>query len=107
VLTVLPNMISAAREGRAVVLRAVEFLVGERGIGQILDIGAGQPLSPNVHEVAQRIDPTARVVWSTTMRRPGPPSVSCGNGWRRAARDQRRRRDVLRRRGSRTRRHGS
>jgi SAM-dependent methyltransferase len=63
VLTVLPNMIDAAREGRAAVLRAVQYLVGERGIRQILDIGAGQPLAPNVHEVAQAIDPACRVVY--------------------------------------------
>ncbi|MFF5076216.1 SAM-dependent methyltransferase [Actinoplanes sp. NPDC000266] len=63
VLTVLPNMIDAAREGRSVIMRAVAHLVADRGIRQILDIGAGQPLSPNVHEVAQRIDPACRVVY--------------------------------------------
>jgi hypothetical protein len=63
VLTVLPNMIDAAREGRAVVMRTVRHLVGEHGVRQILDIGAGQPLAPNVHEVAQEIDPAARVVY--------------------------------------------
>jgi hypothetical protein len=63
VLTVLPNMIAAAREGRAVVMRIVADLVGERGIRQILDIGAGQPVAPNVHEVAQKIEPAARVLY--------------------------------------------
>lgn len=63
VLTVLPNMISAAREGRAVIMRAVHYLVEERGIRQILDIGAGQPVAPNVHEVAQAIAPSTRVVY--------------------------------------------
>jgi hypothetical protein len=63
VLTVLPNLIDAAREGRAVVMRAVRYLVGECGVRQILDIGAGQPFSPDVHEVAQRIDPATRVVY--------------------------------------------
>jgi SAM-dependent methyltransferase len=63
ILTVLPNMIDAAKEGRAVVMRAVRYLVGECGVRQILDIGAGQPLSPDVHEVAQRIDPATRVVY--------------------------------------------
>jgi S-adenosyl methyltransferase len=63
VLTVLPNMIDAAREGRAVVMRAVHHLVAELGVRQILDIGAGQPLSPNVHEVAQRAEPATRVVY--------------------------------------------
>ncbi|MEU4244410.1 SAM-dependent methyltransferase [Actinoplanes sp. NPDC026619] len=63
VLTVLPNMIDAAREGRAVVMRIVRHLVGEHGIRQILDIGAGQPLTPNVHEVAQKVEPATRVVY--------------------------------------------
>jgi hypothetical protein len=63
VLTVLPNMIDAAREGRAVVMRAVRYLVGECGIQQILDIGAGQPHAPDVHQVAQEIDPACRVVY--------------------------------------------
>jgi len=63
VLTVLPTIIDAALEGRAVLLRAVRHLVGERGVRQILDIGAGQPLAPNVHEVAQQIDPACRVVY--------------------------------------------
>ncbi|MFI5890785.1 SAM-dependent methyltransferase [Actinoplanes sp. NPDC051513] len=63
ILTVLPNMLAAAKEGRAVVMRAVRDLVAECGIRQILDIGAGQPMKPNVHEVAQRIDPACRVVY--------------------------------------------
>jgi hypothetical protein len=63
VLTVLPNMIDAAREGRAAVLRAVRYLVGECGVRQILDVGAGQPIAPNVHEIAQQIDPACRVVY--------------------------------------------
>ncbi|GAA2642068.1 SAM-dependent methyltransferase [Paractinoplanes durhamensis] len=63
VMAVLPNMIDAAREGRAVVLRAVRHLVAECGVRQILDIGAGQPLAPNVHEVAQKVDPAVRVVY--------------------------------------------
>ncbi|WP_433374948.1 SAM-dependent methyltransferase [Actinoplanes sp. CA-142083] len=63
VLTVLPNMLAAAKEGRAVVMRAVGDLVAECGIRQILDVGAGQPMKPNVHEVAQRIDPSCRVVY--------------------------------------------
>jgi hypothetical protein len=44
-------------------MRAVRHLAEERGIRQFLDIGAGQPVSPNVHEVAQAVDPATRVVY--------------------------------------------
>ncbi|MEV6350481.1 SAM-dependent methyltransferase [Actinoplanes sp. NPDC051851] len=63
IVTILPNMIAAAREGREVVMRIVRHLVSEHGIDQILDIGAGQPVAPNVHEVAQAIDPSCRVLY--------------------------------------------
>jgi len=43
--------------------RAVRFLAAEAGIRQFLDIGAGLPTSPNVHEVAQAACPAARVVY--------------------------------------------
>ncbi len=48
--------------GRAFLGRAVQFLA-EHGIEQFLDIGSGVPTVGNVHEVAQRITPTARVVY--------------------------------------------
>ncbi|GAA4607967.1 SAM-dependent methyltransferase [Actinoplanes octamycinicus] len=63
ILTALPSVVVAAREARAMLLRAVRHLVGELGIRQILDIGAGQPITPNVHEVAQELDPACRVVY--------------------------------------------
>ncbi|GAA0253755.1 SAM-dependent methyltransferase [Cryptosporangium japonicum] len=43
--------------------RAVTFLAGEAGIDQFLDVGTGLPTSPNVHEVAQALTPSARVVY--------------------------------------------
>lgn len=52
-----------AKANRAFVRRAVEFLVGEAGIKQILDIGSGLPTAGNVHEIAQSIDPTVRVAY--------------------------------------------
>ena len=48
--------------GRAFLGRTVQFLA-EHGIEQFLDIGSGVPTVGNVHEVAQRITPTARVVY--------------------------------------------
>jgi hypothetical protein len=52
-----------AKANRAFVRRAVEFLVGEAGIKQILDIGSGLPTAGNVHEIAQSIDPNVRVAY--------------------------------------------
>ncbi|BCY08498.1 SAM-dependent methyltransferase [Actinoplanes sp. L3-i22] len=63
IISVLPNMMAAAREGRAVVMRIVHHLVADHGIRQILDVGAGRPLSPNVHEVAQQANPKTRIVY--------------------------------------------
>ena len=47
------------REIRAFLRRAVRFLAAERGIDQFLDIGTGIPSAPNVHHVAQQVNPTA------------------------------------------------
>jgi phage gp37-like protein len=62
VLKVVPEMLDAARAGRQFLVRSVQFMC-ENGIRQFLDIGAGIPTSPNVHEVAQRTFPDARVVY--------------------------------------------
>ena len=53
----------AARENRAFLGRAVGYLTAEAGIRQFLDIGTGLPTTSNVHEVAQAIAPSARVVY--------------------------------------------
>src|SRR5262249_42927140 len=54
---------AAARENRAFLGRAVRFLAGA-GIRQFLDIGTGLPTTNNVHEVAQAIAPSSRVVYA-------------------------------------------
>ena len=54
----------AARENRAFLGRAVRFLATEAGIRQFLDIGTGLPTTNNVHEVAQAVVPSARVVYA-------------------------------------------
>ena len=58
-----PTARTAALENRRFLRRAVTFLAREAGIRQFLDIGSGLPTAPNVHEVAQRIAPAARVVY--------------------------------------------
>ena len=44
--------------------RAVRFLAAEIGIRQFLDIGTGLPTSGSVHEVAQAVAPSSRVVYT-------------------------------------------
>ena len=58
-----PTIRNSVRENRRFLRRVVEFLSGEAGIGQFLDIGTGLPTADNTHEVAQRIAPRARVVY--------------------------------------------
>lgn len=60
---VFPNVWTTARECRHFVCRSVRFLAGEAGIRQFLDIGAGLPAPDNVHEIAQRVAPGARIVY--------------------------------------------
>jgi len=57
-----PALPQVARANRAALRRIVTFLA-EGGIDQFLDIGSGIPTVGNVHEVAQRINPAARVVY--------------------------------------------
>jgi hypothetical protein len=63
ILSAIPRQRAHVRANREFLVRAVEFLVGEAGIRQIVDVGAGLPTSPNVHEVAQAIAPDTRVVY--------------------------------------------
>jgi S-adenosyl methyltransferase len=57
-----PDLPLIMRCNRAFLRRAVTWLVG-RGVRQFLDIGSGIPTVGNVHEVAQALDPGARVVY--------------------------------------------
>ncbi|MFF3452010.1 SAM-dependent methyltransferase [Streptomyces sp. NPDC002667] len=51
------------RHNRDFLRRAVTALAEEGGIRQFLDIGTGLPTQENVHQIAQRITPDARVVY--------------------------------------------
>jgi hypothetical protein len=59
-----PEIRISARENRAFIRRAVTYLASEAGVGQFLDIGSGLPTAGAVHEVAQAINPAARVVYA-------------------------------------------
>lgn len=60
--TVLPCVDRVAQINRAFLRRAVRCCL-DAGIRQFLDIGSGIPTTGNVHEIAQRVDPGARVVY--------------------------------------------
>ncbi|MCP3799216.1 SAM-dependent methyltransferase [Allokutzneria sp. A3M-2-11 16] len=57
-----PQLPAMVRANRDFLRRAVRFAV-RNGIRQFLDIGSGIPTAGNVHEVARRADPGARVVY--------------------------------------------
>jgi hypothetical protein len=59
----LPNARVAVQWNRAFLRRAVRYMVGEAGITQIIDVGAGLPTVGPTHEVATDIDGEARVVY--------------------------------------------
>jgi SAM-dependent methyltransferase len=65
VLAVAPEAALVAQANRAFLRRAVRFLV-DSGVRQFLDIGSGIPTVGNVHEIAQRLDPQARVMYVDT-----------------------------------------
>lgn len=57
-----PLVPALARTNRAFLRRAVGHLTG-LGVRQFLDIGSGIPTVGNVHEIAQRVAPEARVAY--------------------------------------------
>jgi hypothetical protein len=59
---VMPDIAVQAQANRAFLHRAVRYLL-DAGVRQFLDIGSGIPTLGNVHEVAQRYAPDARVVY--------------------------------------------
>jgi hypothetical protein len=58
----LPNAAAVAKANRTFLAAAVQYTARE-GIRQYLDIGAGLPTSPSVHECARAIIPGARVAY--------------------------------------------
>jgi hypothetical protein len=58
-----PGIIEDARANRAFLGRTVSFLARDRRVAQFLDIGTGLPSDRNTHEIAQSINPAARVVY--------------------------------------------
>jgi SAM-dependent methyltransferase len=63
IAAVVPTIRLWAVENRRFLGRTVDHLAAEAGIDQFLDIGTGIPAADNTHEVAQRLNPQARVVY--------------------------------------------
>jgi hypothetical protein len=62
-MRVVPDIVAACRHNRKFLTRAVQFLTGEQGIRQFIDIGTGLPTQGNVHEVAQAVASDAHVLY--------------------------------------------
>lgn len=60
---VAPEIERFALDHRAFLIRAARFLAGEAGMTQFLDCGSGLPTAENTHQVVQRLQPDAVVVY--------------------------------------------
>jgi hypothetical protein len=63
VADIWPEAFIEARSNRRYLERVVEYLARECGIRQFIDNGSGLPTQRNVHQVAQEVNPGARVVY--------------------------------------------
>lgn len=84
----VPGFREVALANRGFLVRVVEALTA-LGVDQFIDLGTGIPTTPNVHEVAQRARPDARVVYvdndpivmahnrALRSRRPGVLTLQC------------------------------
>lgn len=63
VRAVSPEVELLAVDNRAFLIRALRFLATQTTITQYLDCGSGLPTAENTHQVVQRMQPEARVVY--------------------------------------------
>jgi S-adenosyl methyltransferase len=63
IIASLPAVQMGVRAQRELLGRVVRYLVQDAGLTQLIDIGAGLPTADNVHEIAARVKPQARVVY--------------------------------------------
>ncbi len=60
---VAPEAVRLGLDNRDFLIRVTRFIAMQTGITQFLDCGSGLPTAENTHQVAQRIQPDARVVY--------------------------------------------
>ncbi|MDV6011215.1 SAM-dependent methyltransferase [Haloechinothrix sp. LS1_15] len=58
-----PEAQELALDNRAFLIRVCRFLAGQAEMDQFLDCGSGLPTAENIHQVVQRLQPEARVVY--------------------------------------------
>jgi SAM-dependent methyltransferase len=58
-----PEISSVAMDNRLFMMRAARFLAGAAGISQFMDFGPCLPIGENMHEVVQRLNREANVVY--------------------------------------------
>jgi len=61
-LEIYPPLAEMVQENRAFIAEAVTWAANQ-GIGQFLDLGAGLPATPAVHQTTRAVLPGARVVY--------------------------------------------
>ncbi|MGH3796616.1 MAG: SAM-dependent methyltransferase [Pseudonocardiaceae bacterium] len=60
---VAPEAAQLGWDNRDFLIRVTRFIATQTGITQFLDCGSGLPTAENTHQVAQRIQPDARVIY--------------------------------------------
>lgn len=60
---VAPEVTQLARDNREFLIRVTRFIASQTGVSQYLDCGSGLPTAENTHQVAQRLQPDAYVVY--------------------------------------------
>lgn len=58
-----PSIVTMAKQSRQFLIRVVEFLAGQAGVRQFVDVGTGLPTTENTHEIAQRVAPESKIVY--------------------------------------------
>jgi len=61
-LAIYPPLRDLVRENRAFVTQAITW-AARQGIGQFIDLGAGLPASPAIHQTARVVLPSARIAY--------------------------------------------
>jgi hypothetical protein len=62
-VAIFPGIVDIAKQMRYFLGRSVRYLAGEAGVSQFLDIGTGLPTADNTHQIAQQVNPAARIVY--------------------------------------------
>jgi hypothetical protein len=63
VRTVAPQVNDLAWANRDFLIRSCRFLTIQAGIDQFLDLGSGLPTAENTHQVVQRVNPEAKILY--------------------------------------------